>query len=247
VSIANRVAVITGGASGIGKASAKVLAGQGAKVCICDRDSEGARAVAESLSRQDQAAYDWTVDVTDSQTVADVFGQIESKVGSIDILITAAGAPGHGMISEITDQAWQQVMDINLNGIMYCMREALKQMLPRKKGTIVNISSVCGLMGCASSPSYSASKAAVIGLSKSCARRHIADGIRVNVLAPGLVDTPFVEPDRKMGKLEAGIRKTPQARMGTAEEIAETIAFLCSDAADYMQGQVISPNGGLYI
>ena len=245
--MANIVAVITGGASGIGKASAELLAGQDATVCVCDRDAEGARRVAEALTQQGQAAHDWKMDVTDSHVVADVFGQIQSKLGSVDVLITAAGIPGHGIVSEISDEAWQQVMDVNVNGIMYCMREALKQMLPRKKGAIVNISSVCGLMGCASSPAYSASKAAVVGLSKSCARRHIADGIRVNVVAPGLTDTPFIEPDRQMGKLQAGIQKIPQARMGTAQEIAALVAFLCSDGAGFIQGQVISPNGGLYM
>jgi 3-oxoacyl-[acyl-carrier protein] reductase len=138
-------------------------------------------------------------------------------------------------------------MDVNLSGVFYCMRESLAQMLPAHFGSIVNISSICGVMGCASSPAYSASKAGVIGLSKACARRYTGDGIRINVVAPGLVDTPFVEPDRRMGKLSAGIAKVPMGRMGTAEEIASLVAFLCSEKAAFIAGQVISPNGGQLI
>lgn len=248
MSLSNAIAVITGGASGIGKASAEKLASQNATVCICDCDHEGAKQVADSLQKNNNlAAYHWKMDVADSHNVASVFEQIQSKLGDVNILITAARTPGHGALNQITDEFWQQVMAVNVNGIMYCVRESLKHMLPQKKGIIVNISSVCGLMGCSSSPAYSTAKAAVIGLSKSCARRHIEDGIRINVVAPALVDTPFIEPDRKMGKLAGGIKKIPQGRMGTTKEIAELVAFLCSDAADFIQGQIISPNGGLYI
>jgi 3-oxoacyl-[acyl-carrier protein] reductase len=120
-------------------------------------------------------------------------------------------------------------------------------MLPRRSGIIVAVSSMCGIMGCASSPAYSAAKAGVIGLCKSCARRYASDGIRINVIAPGVVDTPFVEPDRRMGKLQKGIEKIPVGRMGRPEDIGELAAFLCAEEASFIVGQVISPNGGQLI
>ena len=148
---------------------------------------------------------------------------------------------------DLDDELWRRVHAINLDGVFHCMRTALRQMLPRRAGIIINISSMCGMMGCASCPAYSAAKAGVIGLSKSVARRHAADGIRVNVIAPGVVDTPFIEPDRQMRKLEQGIAKIPLGRMGSPEEIAALVAFLCGEEAAYIVGQVISPNGGQLI
>ena len=247
MSTESNIAVITGGGSGIGKATAEILASRDIEVCICDINEEQAKNVAESLVESGYKASCWNTDVSNSQNVKDVFNQIHSKIGIVDILVNSAGTPGHGLIDQISDDHWQNVININLNGVMFCMRESLKQMLTRRKGIIVNVSSTCGIMGCSNSPSYSAAKAAVIGLSKSCARRHTQDGIRINVVAPGLVHTPFIEPNRKMGKLAADIEKIPLGRMGTAIEIAELIAFLCSDSASYISGQVISPNGGQLI
>ncbi len=244
MSLDGKVAVITGGASGIGKASAKALAAMGASVCLCDLSLASAKAAAKQIG---PLASAWQVDVSDSAQVSRVFGAIEVMMGSVDILVTAAGVPGHGLVSTLDDDTWQKVMDINLNGVFYCMREAVKQMLRKGGGCIVNISSICGVMGCATCPAYSASKAGVIGISKSVARRHTEDDIRVNVVAPGLVDTPFVEPDREMGKLENGIKKIPMGRMGTPEEIGDLVAYLCTDSASFIAGQVISPNGGQMI
>jgi NAD(P)-dependent dehydrogenase (short-subunit alcohol dehydrogenase family) len=185
--------------------------------------------------------------VAEPDEVTEVFGKIEHSVGRIGTLVTCAGIPGHGQVSELSDDAWRRVMSIDLDGVFYCMREALKQMLPERHGIIVNISSMCGIMGCTSSPAYSAAKAGVIGLSKSVARRHTEDGIRVNVVAPGLVDTPMADIDRQMGKLEKGIAKIPMGRMGTAWEIGQLVAFLCADSGAFLAGQVISPNGGQLI
>lgn len=239
-----KVAVVTGGGSGIGKATAKVLAARDAIVCVCDHDLESARAVAEEIG---SSAIAWEMDVSDPTAVRGTFEAINQRLGPVTILVAAAGIPGHGLVSHLADDVWQKVMDVNLSGVFYCMREAVRQMLKAGGGSIVAVSSMCGVMGCASCPAYSASKAGVIGLCKSVARRHTQDGIRVNVVAPGLVDTPFVEPDREMGKLEAGIGKIPMGRMGTPEEIAELIAFLCGDSASFIAGQVISPNGGQMI
>jgi len=241
------VAVITGAASGIGKAVAEILAGRGITVCITDINLKAAEAVCASLQNGGHSAFAWQIDVTDSASVAKTFEEIAQQAGPVTMLITSAGVPGHGAVSELSDQLWSRVLSVNLDGVFFCMREALKQMLPARQGIIVNISSICGMAGCASSPSYSAAKAGVIGLSKSVARRHTEEGIRINVVAPGVTDTPFVEPDRKMGKLAKGIEKIPMGRMGTAAEIAEVIAFLCSDSAPFLTGQVISPNGGQMI
>ena len=243
----NDVAVITGAASGIGRATAEALAARGSHVCVCDCNFDGAREVCSALEARGGSASSWDMDVSDSVKVAQVFEDIRRQVGEVTTLVTSAGVPGHGELVDVSDDLWEKVMRNNLYGTFYCMREALKQMLPMRRGVIVNISSICGMMGCSSSPTYSAAKAGTIGLSKAYARRHTRDGIRINVVAPGLVDTPLIEPDRRMGKLAKGIEKIPMGRMGTAEEIAELVAFLCSDAAAFIAGQVISPNGGQVI
>jgi NAD(P)-dependent dehydrogenase (short-subunit alcohol dehydrogenase family) len=238
-----KVALVTGAGSGIGRACAEVLAGLGMAVCVCDLNLDAAREVAHSL----QGASAWQMDVSDSDQVREVFDRVKAEMGGVNVLVTSAGVPGHGIASEVDDEKWRKVMSVNLDGVFYCMREVLKQMLPAKSGIIVNIASICGMMGCASAAPYSASKAGVIGLTKSCARRHTQDGIRINAVAPGLVDSPFIEPDRQMGKLDAGIAKIPLGRMGTPEEIAQLVGFLCTDAAEFIIGQVISPNGGQVI
>ena len=179
--------------------------------------------------------------------MARAFHEIGARAGPVSILVTCAGIPGHGDVPAVEDALWDRVLAVDLSGVFYCMREALRVMLPRKDGIIVTISSICGIMGCASSPAYSAAKAGVIGLSRSCARRYTDQGIRINVVAPGLVDSPFVEPDRRMGKLQKGIEKIPLGRMGTPGEIAALVAFLCGPDAQFIAGQVISPNGGQLI
>ena len=244
MSLDGKVALITGGGSGIGKAVGKLLAAQGTKVCLCDCNGESAHSAAEEIGGCTSA---WEMDVVDSGNVSAVFEAVGQQVGAVSILVTAAGVPGHGLVCDLDDDTWHHVIRVNLDGVFYCMRDAIRQMLPAGEGVIVNISSMCGVIGCGTCPSYSASKAGVIGLSKSVARRHTRDGIRVNVVAPGLVDTPFIEPDRKMGKLENGIKNIPMGRMGTPEEIAELVLFLCGDAGSFIAGQVISPNGGQMI
>jgi 2-hydroxycyclohexanecarboxyl-CoA dehydrogenase len=242
-----RIAVVTGGASGIGKCVSEALVLRGCTVCICDQNGAGARRVSEELHAKGHEAMAWELDVAISAEVERVFKEIASRAGPVSVLVTSAGIPGHGDIREVNDELWQRVIGVDLSAVFYCMRECLKVMVARRSGVIVNVSSLCGMMGCVSSPAYSAAKAGVIGLSKSCARRYVQDGIRINVVAPGLVDTPFVDPDRRVGKLAKGIEKIPMGRMGTAEEIAALVAFLCSDEAAFIEGQVISPNGGQYI
>ncbi len=241
------VAVVTGGASGIGRSVARLLALQGCAVCICDLDGAGAEQAAAELCAEGRPAFGWQLDTAQPKEVARVFAAIAQSPGPVSILVTAAGIPGHGDVVDTSDELWHRVIDVDLSGVFYCMRESLKTMVSRRQGVIVNISSICGIMGCSSSPSYSAAKAGVIGLTKSCARRYTDVGIRINAVAPGLVDTPFVEPDRRMGKLERGIGKIPLGRIGTAEEIAAVVAFLCGPDAAFIAGQVISPNGGQLI
>jgi NAD(P)-dependent dehydrogenase (short-subunit alcohol dehydrogenase family) len=242
-----KVAVVTGAASGIGKATARALAERGAHACVCDLNAEGATKCAEELRAAGLRASAFAFDVADPAAVREAFLNVDREVGTVDILVAAAGIPGHGQVVEADDKLWRTVLAVDLDGVFYCLREALRRMLPHRAGTIVAVSSMCGIMGCASSPAYSAAKAGVIGLCKSCARRHASEGIRINVIAPGVVDTPFVEPDRRMGKLQKGIEKIPVGRMGRAEDIGELAAFLCSEEASFIIGQVISPNGGQLI
>ena len=242
-----KVAVVTGAASGIGKAAAGALARGAAHVCLCDLNADGAEESAKRLREAGLMATAFPLDVSQPAAVEQVFALVEADVGPVDILVNCAGIPGHGEIVAAGDELWRKVLAVNLDGVFHCMRAALRSMLPRRQGVIVNVSSMCGIMGCASSPAYSAAKAGVIGLSKSCARRYASEGIRINVIAPGVVDTPFIEPDRRMGKLQKGIEKIPTGVMGKADDIAALIAFLCADESSFIIGQVISPNGGQLI
>jgi 2-hydroxycyclohexanecarboxyl-CoA dehydrogenase len=228
----------------IGKETALALAGRGAHACVCDINAAGASKCAEEIRAAGLRASAFAFDVADPAAVREAFRSVDREAGAVDILVASAGIPGHGQVVEAGDELWRTVLGVNLDGVFYCLREALRRMLPRRAGIIIAVSSMCGLMGCASSPAYSAAKAGVIGLCKSCARRYASDGIRINVIAPGLVDTPFVEPDRRMGKLQKGIEKIPVGRMGRPEDIGALAAFLCTEEASFIIGQVISPNGG---
>lgn len=241
--LAGRTAVITGAASGIGAATARLLAARGAKVLIGDVDPVAAGTVEGIRSAGGQA--DWArTDVTDESSVSALMDKALTVFGSLDILVANAGisepkGPLHTM--ELRD--WQRVIDINMTGVALSNKHALQRMLTAGSGTIVNVSSILGTVGAANSNSYSAAKAAVANLTRSAALTYANSGIRINAVAPGYARTPLVAglPEETRSVMET---RTPLGRLADPAEIAEAIAFLASDAASFMIGSILAVDGG---
>ncbi len=241
--LVGRTAVITGAASGIGAATARLLAARGANVLIGDVDPAAAGTV--ELIRSAGGRADWVhTDVTAETSVAALMDQAVETLGSLDILVANAGiaepkGPLHSM--ELGD--WQRVIDINLTGVALSNKHALRHMLAFGSGAIVNVSSILGTVGAANSNSYSAAKAAVANLTRSAALTYATSGIRINAVAPGYARTPLVAglPDETRAVMVA---RTPLGRLADPTEIAEAIAFLASDAASFMVGSILAVDGG---
>lgn len=241
--LVGRTAVITGAASGIGAATARLLGARGANVMIGDVDPAAAGTV--ELIRSAGGRADWThTDVTDESSVAALMDQAVETFGSLDILVANAGisepkGPLHTM--ELGD--WKRVIDINLTGVALSNKHALRHMLAFGSGAIVNVSSILGTVGASNSNSYSAAKAAVANLTRSAALTYATSGIRINAVAPGYARTPLVAglPEETRGMMES---RTPLGRLADPTEIAEAIAFLASDAASFMVGSILAVDGG---
>ncbi len=240
MSLKGKVALVTGSSSGIGLQIAKELAGEGASVVINGMDRKKLEAALKELPRGTVAE---AVSVSDSKAVAEMFGRVESKYGRLDILVNNAGIGKTAPTDKMTDEQWSEMLGVHLNGTFYCTREALKLMIPRKSGRIINIASICGLTGCEGASHYSASKGGIIGFTKSVAREAIRSNINVNAIAPGYIDTPMLGV-LDAASLKAVVSEIPQGRLGTTHEIASLAVWLASDGASFMVGQVISPNGG---
>ena len=261
-----RIAVVTGGAAGIGAAICRRFAAEGATVAVLDLALEGARETVAAMGGGLAVA----ADVSDSAAVERALADAERDLGPLDILVNNAGAVGVAHVKRIaprlaaqreeraqgavetpldalirlSDEEWRQILAVHLDGTFYGARAAARSMAARGRGAIVNMASICGLEGCAGHPHYSAAKAGILGFTRSVAKELIVQGVRVNAVAPGFVDT-----SRLKGALDAGrraeIARTPAGRLGTPEEIAATVAFLASDDAAYFVGATLSPNGGL--
>lgn len=261
MTMAQRTAIVTGGASGIGAAVARALDRAGASVAVLDRDGEGAASI--SLTLGDSIAIE--CDVTDPVAVAAAFAKATSRFGTIDAVAHIAGvddptaklairnARNAGVpvliTPELTDDQWRRSLAINLDGAFYVTRSAMRCMVPRRRGAIVTMSSVAGISGVAGLPHYSAAKAGVIGLTRSLALEAAAFGIRVNTVAPGSVDTPMVRRGVPAAGAAAAPLSTvsPLGRIATAEEVADVVVFLLSDSARYVTGETINVSGGSYI
>ncbi len=239
-----KVALITGGAQGIGLTVGEELARKGAHVVLGDVNIEGAEKSAESIKSQGGSASAIQLNVVNSEEVQKAFDSISKKFKLIDILVNNAGVTRDGLMVRMKEADWDLVLAINLKGCFLCSQQAAKQMMKQKDGAIVNIASIVGLMGNFGQANYSASKAGMIGLTKTTAREVASRGIRVNAIAPGFIDTDMTR------SLEEDIRKKlieqiPLARLGEVKDIADCTAFLVSDQARYITGQVISVNGGM--
>ena len=238
--IAGRVALITGGSGDIGRAIARRFLSLGADVAVGDLQPDE-RLMEELASEERVLAV--RLDVTNRESVEEAVQRTVDHYGKLDVLVNNAGIADRHHISEMTDEAWDSVLDVNLRGAFLMTRAALAYMMPRREGWIVNVASVGGKSG-ATDANYVASKAGLIGFTKAVARDVAAQGIYVNAVAPGLVETTMaraMEPDRRQRMLD----NTPLGRMATPEEVANVVAFLASPLSSYIVGATIDVNGGL--
>lgn len=241
-----RVALITGGASGMGAATARELAGRGATVAIVDVNAAGAQTVADECG-PDSAAF--VGDVSDSafcdQAVADTLG----RLGRLDVVVNAAGTIHRADALGTDDDDWRRVMGVNIDGMFFLCRAALRHMTTAGTGVIVNFGSIWGGVGSAGSTAYCVSKGAVHQLTRALALDHVEQGIRVNAVAPGEVNTPMLRSQRTAPPTAADLQALadatiPMKRLAEPEEIARVVAFLASDASSYMTGEIVHVDAG---
>ena len=239
-----KTALVTGGSRGIGRATALRLAQLGAAVAInYAKDADAAEAVVERIKSAGGQALDLQADISQADQAASLVEQAVARLGGLDVLVNNAGITRDGLILRMSHQDWLDVLAINLSGAFNCTQAAAKVMIKQKQGAIVNVSSIVGIIGNAGQANYAASKAGLIGLTKSAARELAPRNIRVNAVAPGFIITEMTEslnPELK----EAIAGRIPLGRFGTAGEVAEAIAWLASDAAAYVTGQTLHVNGG---
>jgi 3-oxoacyl-[acyl-carrier protein] reductase len=242
----SRTALVTGASQGIGEAIARRLAAQGARVVLAARNEEKLAGVAAAIAAAGGAARALPLDLARPGEIAERLRSLGGDWAEIEILVNNAGVTADGLLARMSLEQWQKVIDTNLTGAFAVTRELVRGMLRRRWGRIVTISSVVGLMGNAGQANYAAAKAGLIGFSKSLARELASRNVTVNVVAPGFVETAMTGalPEESRQKMLADI---PAGRFGGAEEIAAAVAYLVSDEAAYVTGQVLNVSGGLYI
>jgi len=241
----NDVSLITGASRGIGKASAIRLAEEGFDIAInYNRTESGAKEAFASVKEQGRNAILVKADVSDYGAVELMVKKVVDEFGRLDVLVNNAGVYPRKLIDDISPDEWQEVMDINLKGIFNCCKAAIPYMKEQRKGSIINLSSVLGIMGSKQGVHYSASKAGVIGITKSLAKELAPHNIRVNAIAPGAIETDILKKDTPEQR-KRRIAQIPMGRVGRPEEIAEVVAFLASEKSSYITGETISVNGGL--
>ena len=243
--LAGKVALVTGAGKGIGCQIAKTLASYGATVVLNYAHSkDAAEETAKEICENGGKASVYGCDVADFDAVAEMIKTVAKEQGSIDILVNNAGITKDGLLLRMSEQDFEQVLAVNLGGTFHCIRHAAKYMIKQRSGRIINLASVVGLTGNAGQANYAASKAGVIGLTKSAAKELASRQITVNAIAPGYIDTDMtaVLSDSVKESVQSSI---PLKRMGTAQDIAQAAVFLASDKASYITGQVLSVNGGM--
>ncbi len=253
----DRVALITGGASGIGAEVCRELSRQGASVVVTDINEEAVKSVSDSIINDGGKAISCKLDVTNYENIKEVGKIVKEKFGLIDIWVNSAGISVITPFFDHTEEIWDKTMNINLKSQFLCCKEAITQMLEKGKGSIINMSSQSGKVGTSNYRAYCASKFGVIGLTQSLSKEFAKNKIRVNAVCPGVVYTPMWEKQtadygKKRNLKEDEVMdyfrdKIPAHRLGTVEDIAKLIAFLASDNSDYITGQAININGGDYM
>jgi 3-oxoacyl-[acyl-carrier protein] reductase len=246
MSLKGKVAVVTGASRGIGKAIAMKLAREGADLVVTATSLEGAQLVADDLIQMGAKALAVKVDVAASAEVAELFAKVIGEFGRLDILVNNAGITKDGLLLRMKDEEWDAVINVNLKGTFNCTREAVKLMAKARSGRIINISSVVGEMGNAGQANYCASKAGIIGLTKSAAREFAKRNVTVNAITPGFIATDMTEALSEKVREELQ-KQIPMERFGAPEDIANAVYFLASDMGSYITGHVLSVNGGMYM
>jgi 3-oxoacyl-[acyl-carrier protein] reductase len=240
----NKVVLITGGAGGIGKATALKFLNRGASLELWDMDIDAGEKLVEELASEGFDAHFRVVDVTDYGAVRDAMQDLKQRWNRLDVLINNAGITRDATLKKMSVEDWQKVMDVNLNGVFYCGKAAAEIMIEQESGVILNASSVVGVYGNFGQSNYVATKSGVIGLSKTWARELGRKGIRVNAVAPGFIETPMVKtvPDKILEQLK---NQTPLGRLGQADDIASAYVYLASEDAAFITGTVLQVDGGL--
>jgi NAD(P)-dependent dehydrogenase (short-subunit alcohol dehydrogenase family) len=248
--VSERVAVVTGAASGIGLGIGQRLAAAGHAVALLDTDGKGVEAAAAELTSQGHRATGYEADVSDRQRLEAVYGAVRQELGPVTIVATSAGIESFDPVLDITPEKWEHIIAVNLTGTFTCVQLAVPDMIAAGWGRIVTISSSSAQSGAPNMAHYAASKGGVIGMTKAFARELAPHGITANTIPPTIVDTPMAKHAEARGdvpSIDLLGSMVPLGRAGTPDDIAAACAFLCSDDASYITGQLIGVNGGMYI
>ena len=238
-----KIAIVTGGGGGIGGAIARRFAREGAKVAVVDIDSDAAKSCADAIAAESGETLAVRTDVTRKESAHEMIQKTFDHWGRIDILVNVAGGAERKRVLDMTAEDWDRVIDMNLKSVFLCSQAVLPKMLKQRYGKIVNISSIYGFTGNATRSSYAAAKAGVAAFTKSLALEHAQDGINVNAIAPGRVETPRVRSHYTDEAWAAAVAQIPMGRTGTPDEIAAAALFLVADENKYITGQIIHVNG----
>ena len=244
--VEGKVALVTGGASGIGRATALTFAREGAKLVVADMNADGGQQTVHMITENGGEATFVQVDVTSASAVEALISKTVETYGRLDCAHNNAGIWGglRALTAEYPEDRWQQVIAVNLTGVWLCMKYEIPQMLSQGSGAIVNTASAAGLVGSRGISAYVASKHGVVGLTKTAALEYAQQGIRVNCVCPGMIQTPMTESALRDPARQAQIAARPMGRVGTPEEIAEAVVWLCSDAASFITGHAMTVDGG---
>ena len=242
----SQVALVTGAGRGIGRAIAVMLAKEGSDIIVNDVDSDSAEQTAQIIHSVGVKTLVSGANIVERHEVQTMFDSIKNQFGRLDILVNNAGITRDNLLIKMTEEEWDQVMAVNLKGVFNCTQLAAKMMVEQNAGKIVNVSSASGQMGNIGQVNYATSKAGIIGMTKTLAKELARFNINVNAIAPGFIDTPMTAkvPDKVKNRIKASI---PLNRFGQPEDVAKVVKFLASEESDYITGQVIACNGGLYI